>query len=101
MCFSRNPREYHTCRNTSEECRRCIGFLFTYLDGSCQAVGQWRWDFGIDSIMLKNSGSALIRYQENESKTRILAVEIQASTEGLPMYNDTWECHPLEGQIIW
>lgn len=94
----RGIQSIRLCRNAKPD-ETCIGLLFQYQNQSCQVVGQWRWDYNIDQLQLTDGKSALIYCQNDHTQLQTLAVEIQVSA--VSTKDDTWEHHPLEGQIIW
>lgn len=89
------------CINTFDENQLCTGLLFIYRDQSRGMVGQWRWDFKIDRISLKEGEDAFISCRKDQHETRAPDVKIEISAEKTACQDDLWERHLLEGQIMW
>ncbi|KAL8941499.1 MAG: hypothetical protein Q9211_001804 [Gyalolechia sp. 1 TL-2023] len=90
------------CKDTSVEEKCCIGLLIHYNNGSCESVGQWRWDFKTDEFLFAQESMSYLWFKMNENETRILDIGLKASSStDTSNPDDMRQEKHLRGDIVW
>lgn len=70
--------------------------LLDYHDGSQEVLGQWRWDFPIETISTDEK-SQFVCYTMHESYVTALGFE----TEAKNISDEAWNYANIRGTLIW
>ncbi|KAL8932671.1 MAG: hypothetical protein Q9216_006733 [Gyalolechia sp. 2 TL-2023] len=94
--------QIQVCRDVPVEGRCCIGLLIYYNDGSCESVGQWRWDFEVDEFVSAQGSMLYLWFKMNDKNTRLLDLGLEASSStDVSNLEDMRQKVPLRGTIVW
>ncbi|KAL8830487.1 MAG: hypothetical protein Q9170_005716, partial [Blastenia crenularia] len=96
------------CYNTVEEIKACMGLLIHYRDGTCDSLGQWRWDHEIEDCQQVEGDHKVFGFKliEKGRRTRIQDVTLVLPSPidpntGADKADDLYQWGPFEGTIVW